>query len=484
MWRAPARARRPPPRRRRALATVAILCVIAILGVVAYGANRVYSFLGSVANVGNPFQVIRDQVAPPPGSVAYMLDHGQQVNILVLGYGGSENDAPLLTDTIMGVELDPTTHQAALISVPRDLWVSISADENGSPYQEKVNAAFEIPQMPAAFPGTLKPAYRGRYGGGRLAEATVGALTGIHFDYYAGVDFEAFRDAVNALGGITVHMTSPLDDCHYPNYGHGYLNHGVPPGEPCPPGSGIHFPAGTYQVNGEQALELARSRHASEPAQASDFARAQRQQMIIEAIKQKAMSVGGLAKLPALMSALQGQFQTDMSLTDIRAVYDFMAKVPNSSIRHFSISDQNLVDDYGPGTPGSCGPSDQFVLCPEDPTYQTWHQIFSRLFVPSSTLAEHVPLEVVNASDNATGLEGRVGDVLSQLGFDVASEVRGQPAPTSVVYDYSGGHAAATDAWLASFIGARIVNEPPSSTQHGLVVVLGHDFALRWYGLA
>ncbi len=456
-----------------------------------YGTARVFDFLHSVANLNNPVDVIRNQVAPPPGSIAYKLQHGQQVNILALGYGGSENDAPYLTDTIMAVSIDPASKRVVEISIPRDTWVQINAYQSGIADQEKINAAFEIPNMPKAFgTGPLYPQYQGKDGPGHLAEDTVTRLTGIRFDRYVAVDFKAFRDVVDTLGGITVHMDTPLDDCHYPDYHDGYLNHGVPPGYPCPPGSGIHFPAGTYTVNGEQALEIARSRHASEPEQASDFARAKRQQMILSAIKQKAMSIDALPKVPTLMNQLQGEFQTDLTLNDITALYEFMRSVPNSSIGHFAITNTNLLVDFGPGSSGSCGPSDQYVLCTQDPTYQMWHAIFSRIFVPTQVLDERAPVELVNATYSLTDLQDRTADVLRQLGFQVAGTARGQHSDRTVIYDESGGKYPQTVAWLQSFFGAEVASTAPSAAAPAvgaapgsLVVVMGSDFGRHWLGI-
>src|SRR5215471_5613879 len=304
----------PPPRRRRRLpgivAAILIVTVLVLGSVVAY---RGYGFLRSVANFGNPLQTLQQQLDPPAGSIAYKVKYGQRINILALGYGGAENDAPYLTDSIMAISIDPATKRVVEISVPRDLWVRIDAWQDGRAYSQKINAAFEVPNMPRSFgPGPLKPSYQGKDGPGHLAEAVVGGLTGLTFDRYVGVDFKAFRDIVDDLGQIQVHMDAPLDDCHYPNYTNGYVNHGVPLGYRCPPGAGIHFAAGDYTVNGEQALEIARSRDASEPDQATDFARAKRQQMIIGAIKKKALTVSALTKAPQLMDTLQSDFKTDM----------------------------------------------------------------------------------------------------------------------------------------------------------------------------
>lgn len=98
-------------------------------------------------------------------------------------------------------------------------------------------------------------------------------MTGLTFDRYIAVDFVAFRDMVNALGGVDVCLSTNLDDYEYPNYHNGYMP--------------IHFRAGCQHLDGELALELARSRHAQQPQQSSDFGRARRQQDIVQAIKKK-----------------------------------------------------------------------------------------------------------------------------------------------------------------------------------------------------
>ena len=492
----PPRARRslyqPPPRRRRAPCVVAAVVLVAIIAVGAVGGYRVVAFLRSVVNLGNPAQIIQQQLDPPAGSMAYKVKHGQRINVLALGYGGAENDAPWLTDSIMAVSIDPVSKRVMEISVPRDLYVRIDAWQDGRRYTEKINAAFEVPNEPRLFgPGALKPAYQGKDGAGHLAEATVGSVTGLGFDRYIAVDFKAFRSVVDALGGIQVTMTGPLDDCHYPNYTNGYVNHGVPLGYRCPPGAGIHFQAGTYTVNGEQALEIARSRDAIEPDQASDFGRAKRQQMIISGIKAKATSVNGLTKAPQLMDALQANFKTDMDVNDVTALYNLVGKLPDSSIQHFAITDQNLVVVVN-GTGGSCGaPRGVDVLCPVDATYRMWSAVFGRVPLPAATLAEKAPVQLVNASLNTVDLQQRTTDVLRQMGLQLSDGARHARLAQSTIIDYSGGKYPQTAAWLKSFFGANVVpaasagvTPAPGQQSDGLVVVMGSDFAKRWVGIA
>ncbi|MBO0682939.1 MAG: LCP family protein [Candidatus Dormibacteraeota bacterium] len=469
-------------------ALTALLAVVFIGGVVAIPLSRTVGFLQHTVNMKNPVSAVRGQVAPPPGSIAWKLQHGQQVNILVLGYGGQENDSPWLSDTLMAVSFDPASHRIAEISIPRDLYVDIYAWPNGGSVDEKINTAFQVGNQPDVWGGgPLLPQYQGKDGPGHLVEATISRLTGLSFDGYVAVDFRAFRDLVDALGGIQVTMQEPLDDCHYPDYSDGYLNGGVPVGEPCPPGAGIHFRAGTYRVNGEQALEIARSRDAEEPDQASDFGRARRQQMILAAVRQRATSINGITKAPAMMDALQQDLETDLDLSSITAIYHFGAQLKDSSFIHLAVTDQNLVQDIEPYSGGTCGSIDAFALCPEDPTYRTWHNEFSHLFIDHRTLAEQAPVQLVNANAVSGDLPNRLASLLQPLGLDLAGGVQGPPRASTVVYDLSGSEGANTAAWLGDYFGAPVVQGPdpkpvPGEATTGVVVSLGDDFANRFYG--
>ncbi len=306
-----------------ALIGAVLLVAIVVTATVAY--RRIDDFLAAVTGKGITLGAVVEAVQPEPGSIAYKLQHGQQVNVLLLGMGGYENDAPFLTDSIMAVTIDPNSHRVMLASIPRDLVARMNLQTNAnSIWTNKINAAYEVPYTNIIC--CVAPQYQGRDGGGHAAEHEVGKITGLTFDRYIAIDFVAFRDMVNALGGVDVCLTTNLDDYEYPNYGHGYI--------------ALHYRAGCQHLSGEQALQVARSRHAIEPQQSSDFGRARRQQDIMQAIKKKATTVNGWAKAPQLLDALQKNIHTDMSLADMKAIYDWGKNLPDSAILRLALTAQ------------------------------------------------------------------------------------------------------------------------------------------------
>jgi LCP family protein required for cell wall assembly len=464
-------------------AAIVVVLLLLTIGGTTFLASRVLGFLNHVTGGGvsiASFTQAAGITEPPVGSIAYRLKHKDTtpINILVLGYGGQENDAPYLTDTIMVLRLDPATGRVAMISVPRDLYVSIPAwdPSSGITGMEKINSAFEYgtDESQAIQNNLKKPDYRGRDGGGHLAEDTVAKVTGLHFDRYAAVDFKAFRQVVDALGGVDVCLTTPLDDYNYPAYGGGLIK------------GGIHFPAGCQHVTGEQALRLARSREAIQPDQSSDFGRARRQQLIIAAVKKQALSADGLTKGLQLMGALNDNFKTDLTVDDITAIYKWSKGIADTSILHYALTNANLL------TTGGCGPgSAGYILCPDDPSYQMIHDWVGQTFPARLVLAAHAPVQVA-WSGSPSYLADGVTDLLKPYGFQVAGPIRPRGTnPTTVIYDFSGGAYPDTSEFLAEFFKATVVT-PTTSTpapsyitaNQGFVVYLGHDYGVRWFNLA
>ncbi len=454
-----------------ALIGAVLLVAIVLTATVAY--RRIDDFLTTVTGKGLTLGAVVEAVQPEPGSIAYKLQHGQQVNVLLLGMGGYENDAPFLTDSIMAVTIDPNSHRVMLASIPRDLVARMNLQTNAnSIWTNKINAAYEVPYTNIIC--CVAPQYQGRDGGGRAAEHEVGKITGLTFDRYIAIDFVAFRDMVNALGGVDVCLTTNLDDYEYPNYGHGYI--------------ALHYRAGCQHLSGEQALQVARSRHAIEPQQSSDFGRARRQQDIMQAIKKKATTVNGWAKAPQLLDALQKNIHTDMSLADMKAIYDWGKNLPDSAIIRLALTAPSGAAAgnflYG----GNCGMGYASQLCPEDPSYRMIHQYIASAFIDQSLLAERAPVQFANGSYTYSDLADRVTTMLDPLGLQLANPILHGNSARTLILDYSGGQFPKTTAWLANYFGGQVIAATPASPQpargqqtYGIVVVLGHDFGARWF---
>ena len=454
----------------------------ALLPVVLVGATLTYKRFDDfiTATTGhhlNPIGEVVQAVEPAQGSIAYKLKHGQQVNILLLGMGGMENDAPYLTDSIMAVTIDPNSNRVMLASIPRDLVVHMDLQTTpGRTWTNKINAAYEVPYTNIIC--CVAPQYAGRDGGGHAAEHEVGKVTGLNFDKYIAVDFTAFRDMVNALGGIDICLSTNLDDYEYPDNRNGYVR------------GGIHYKVGCQHLNGAQALQVARSRHAQQPQQSSDFGRARRQQDIMQAIKKKATTVNGFSKAPQLLDALQQNIHTDMSISDMKAVYDWGKNLPDTSIVRIaltapsSVGDGNLLDSYNCGM----GPNVS-QLCPDDSSYNMIHKYIASILIDTKTLAEKAPVQFANGATNFAGLDLRVTSMLDPSGLQLADPVAHRASAQTLILDYSGGQFPLTTKWLQTYFGATVVaatptNPAPAAGQqtYGLVVVLGHDYALHFLG--
>ncbi len=455
-----------------ALIGAVLLVAIVVTATVAY--RRIDDFLTAVTGKGITLGAVVEAVQPEPGSIAYKLQHGQQVNVLLLGMGGYENDAPFLTDSIMAVTIDPNSHRVMLASIPRDLVARMNLQTNAnSIWTNKINAAYEVPYTNIIC--CVAPQYQGRDGGGHAAEHEVGKITGLTFDRYIAIDFVAFRDMVNALGGVDVCLTTNLDDYEYPNYGHGYI--------------ALHYRAGCQHLSGEQALQVARSRHAIEPQQSSDFGRARRQQDIMQAIKKKATTVNGWAKAPQLLDALQKNIHTDMSLADMKAIYDWGKNLPDSAILRLALTAPSGAAAGNFLYSGNCGMGPYASqLCPEDPSYRMIHQYIASAFIDQSLLAERAPVQFANGSYTYSDLADRVTTMLDPLGLQLANPILHGNSARTLILDYSGGQFPKTTAWLANYFGGQVIAATPASPQpargqqtYGIVVVLGHDFGARWF---
>src|SRR5437763_15738249 len=142
----PGARRSPSASTTRLSRSVSVIAAVFLLGVL-FGASivvvRTVNFVHTLTGQGptDVVKIVQQAIQPAPGSVAYKLQNNQPVNILVLGVGGQENDAPYLSDTLMAVTIDPAGKRVVEISVPRVTWVKIGAWTGGRSCEKRLNRA-------------------------------------------------------------------------------------------------------------------------------------------------------------------------------------------------------------------------------------------------------------------------------------------------------------------------------------------------------
>jgi anionic cell wall polymer biosynthesis LytR-Cps2A-Psr (LCP) family protein len=260
-------------------------------------------------------------------------------NILLLGYGGLGHEGAYLTDTIMVVHLDTKTNKAVLISIPRDLWVEVPGETK--PFHAKINSVYEMGLYPDDYPSIPKK-YTGEQGAAELAKTVVGNIVKLPIDYYVGVDFGGFRKIVDTLGGLDVNVETTFDDYVYPIDGKENDTCGKKDDElqkaldeatesaetafPCRY-EHIHFDKGVNHMDGFTALKYARSRHSLQDG--TDFGRAKRQQLVLEAVKEKVLSVSFLPKVFPLMDQAKEYVRMDMDISILQKLFSEAKKDGN-----------------------------------------------------------------------------------------------------------------------------------------------------------
>jgi len=290
------------------------------------------------------------------------------MGLLILGYGGAGHSGGGLADANILVYIDSSTKKLSMISVPRDIWISLPLRSDQS-QSFKINHAFAIGNDDAGYP-YKEPLFVGKDGGGELAKHAVAQVTGLPIDYYMAIDFSRFVAAIDALGGITVDVPVSFTDHYYPIPGNEELLCGFSPEKNAQINetySGfelekqfecryetLEFSKGSTQMDGTTALKFIRSRHSSEHG--GDFARGERTLAILNAIGKKLLSLGGLSRIDDFWEEYSHMVTTDIKEEDILT---FLKKYSDAS--DYRRNTIGINDNLLTGTTSSDG---QSILIP------------------------------------------------------------------------------------------------------------------------
>lgn len=268
---------------------------------------------------------------------AKIASHEGKTNFLLLGMNGGNAPGDDLTDTMIFLSLDQNTGKAAMISIPRDIWIE--------PLKIKINAAYH-------------------YGGADLTRRTVEEILGQKIDYLAVISFDGFKQVIDALGGVKINVARTFDDYQYPIKG---KENDMCNGDKelkCRY-EHVHFEAGWQRMDGETALKFVRSRKA-EGDEGTDFARSQRQELLLKSIKQTILDEKLYLhpqKLLAVVRAGEAAVKTDLSPDQYGTLLQLAAKINWDNAQTVSL-DENLL------TNPKYHYSKQWVLLPKSGNWQ------------------------------------------------------------------------------------------------------------------
>ncbi len=389
---------------------------------------------------------------------------GGEFAIVLLGYGGGGHDGADLSDSIMVVIVNPARQTLALLSLPRDSWVPLLFDGKTAVYN-KVNTAYALAEDPTLYPDRLAR-YQGSQGAGNFAADTVASLIGIPVQYYLGLDFQGFRDMIDAVGGIDVNVPDSFA-AQYPQNDDPSIDASW---------TVVRFQQGPEHMNGERAIEFARARETLDnPDEVGDFARSRRQRLIIEAFKNRLFQPGGLLHLPQLIAIASQHVDTNYSVPNVVQLSSLLLSWKNVQIYETAVTTDNYLEV-------ATGPDGTYILVPNSSDH-SWAQVRAmarQLWAdPAVGTALAATTIVVQNDSGVAGLAARVGDYLSSLGYQVGDPTTGPILENSQILVGAAEASSPLVHQLAANLGlADLTTEQTSNAAaKTLVLELGQDAA-------
>ncbi len=391
-------------------------------------------------------------------------EHGQ-VNILLVGVGGEGHDGEDLADAIMIAMVRPEDKQVAFLSIPRDLYVQIPDSQNW----QRINAIHAIGEQRDE-----------RHGGVKLLRQKVEEIAGIDIHYYGRVDFTAYKHIIDEVGGVEVTIEDSFFD---------YLHE-------------ISFPAGTERMSGERALAYIRARYVEGP-QGGDFKRAERQQDVLIALRDKVFSPStafDLRKASGILDALSGNVVTNFTLSELKYLGDIIREIPHEEMRTSVLT--TGPDGLLIGKPQILGGRPAATLQPRAgiDDYGEIQQFIQELFdthvtaeapTPTATPTPAPTPTPSSIEDEEPSVEVRNGTLIQGLASRAASSFRDndftvtaignasrQDRERTILVDLTDGEKTTSrDALIAILKDTQVVQFPETeaSSTADFLIILGSD---------
>jgi LCP family protein required for cell wall assembly len=414
-------------------------------GVQVGGATSTPDAFGVINNPNTPLQ-------PVGGPTPEPWDGASRVSLLVMGLDYRDwavGEGPPRTDTMLLLTMDPVARTAGMLSVPRDLWVGIPGFKYG-----KINTAYQLGE-----------AYKLPGGGPELAMKAVEGLLGVPIDYYAQIDFGAFEEFINEIGGVVVDVpkamwVDPLDHTGMKK-----------------------LKKGTQVMNGKIALAYARARY----TEGGDFDRAQRQQQVVMGIRNRLLEKDNLVKLiteaPTIYQQLSSGVRTNLSLDQAIKLAWFARQIPLDKIKNGAIGPDQVNFFKAPDGLDALKPMpDQIRLLRDEIFTETGpaSPAATNMSLADLIKAEAARVSVMNGS-TTNGLAARTADYLKAQNLNITNTGNAESVYTSTtIFDYTG--KPYTIKFLIELMGispTRIFSRYDPTSQVDLAIIVGTDWGAK-----
>ncbi len=396
-------------------------------------------------------------------------------NFLLLGTGDKDHEGIDLTDTMIVVSLDPKgTKSAVMLSIPRDLYVT-KTERLGT---GRVNELYRNGKWTLVHKGETEA--QASQEAMRELAAELGRKLGMTIHHVAKVNFTAFTQAVDALGGVDIDVPETIVDPEYPGPNYSYET--------------FTIEAGQHHMDGETALKYARSRHST-----SDFDRSGRQQLIIKALAEKASAQGvatSPGKLSALFKILSENVETTMNFGEILGAGKIAEELDRANIISVHLDTRTDI----PGGFLYAPPRDQFggaaVLLPQNLGTEpqgSWRQlqVLMGVLMRNRAMLLTPPQLVIRNAGARTGLARILAGELTRFDFPVAdvgnladsAKDKSLNRAVSVVVPKTPADRAAAE-FFASLLRLPLGDPPAPSSLPGVITGSGavEDPLLAKYG--
>lgn len=380
------------------------------------------------------------------------IQNDGRINILLLGRGGEGHTAPDLTDTLMLASIDPINNDAALVSIPRDLYVK-AGTYNG---YTKINAVYANARNEALEEGSSDE--RAQQVGLQAVQQEVSEFTGITVHYYVMVDFTGFKKAIDVVGGVDANVPEELAVVETMRIdGKTYK---------------LNVQEGQQHFDGFRALAFSRSRMTSARG---DFTRTERQRLMLLALRDKVLSVGTFAnplKVTQLINTLGDHVRTNLSgLDELARLYEIGQDIQGDKVESIGLADppNQLLETNNIGGLSVVVPTAGLGK------YEAIHEFLGMKLRDGFLKKEDAKVVVLNGT-TTSGLATRTSTDLKSAGFNVtkSGDAAVKGIMDTIIVDVSKRDVTKTREYLEKRFNLRVTNDMPD----GSIIPEGTDFVI------